>query len=232
MNVDGDDVAGDRQRLPLSLPPYSTLSDLIQLCVCSKCFNRDVVFYLFSLLLLQWNLIVYYSLLGETYSLVPSHNFIPSFIPFISFPVSTVTAPVVAPTPVPAPAAESSASSFSTSFQHSSVPEEEYRERVSKLRKVLVEGKLLSFQLSFLRYRARCCRCCCCCCYKERWNVSSFTCHTFDGCISITSFAFAALFSSSTHYIIHPFMSCLILFFFTFFTSCPSLMQDSMWILL
>jgi hypothetical protein len=164
MNVDGDDVAGDRQRLPLSLPPYSTLSDLIQLCVCSKCFNRDVVFYLFSLLLLQWNLIVYYSLLGETYSLVPSHNFIPSFIPFISFPVSTVTAPVVAPTPVPAPAAESSASSFSTSFQHSSVPEEEYRERVSKLRKVLVEGKLLSFQLSFLRYSARCCRCCCCCC--------------------------------------------------------------------
>jgi hypothetical protein len=108
-----------------------------------------------------------------------SPHFIPSFLLLISFPVSTVTAPVVAPTPVPAPVAESSASSFSTSFQHSSVPEEEYKERVSKLRKVLVEGNLLTYQLSFLLYSARCCCCCCCFCYKERFNVSCLTFNTF-----------------------------------------------------
>jgi hypothetical protein len=47
MNVDGDDVAGDRQCLPLSFPLRSTLTNLIQLCVCSICFNRDTDYFCF-----------------------------------------------------------------------------------------------------------------------------------------------------------------------------------------
>ena len=53
-----------------------------------------------------------------------------------------VAVPSSIPDTVQGTADSAAASSFSSSFQHSDVTEEVYKERVDKLRKILVEGAI------------------------------------------------------------------------------------------
>lgn len=61
--------------------------------------------------------------------------------------IITVTAAVpTVPSTFNGPSDTVTASSFSSSFQHSDVTEEVYKERVDKLRKILVEGTYSTVQ--------------------------------------------------------------------------------------
>ena len=59
-----------------------------------------------------------------------------------------MTVPSTIPDTVQVASDSATASSFSTSFQHSDVTEEVYKERVDKLRKILVEGTFSTAQYS------------------------------------------------------------------------------------
>ena len=56
------------------------------------------------------------------------------------------------PDMVQSTADSATASSFSSSFQHSDVTEEVYKERVDKLRKILVEGTLSVVQYGWVEW--------------------------------------------------------------------------------